>query len=295
MAIKIERFDISSATKDASNAPPKKQGLREWPIYTEDEDGRLTHSHTERVHESRECIGCHALCEKPDEDGKPTTFCTVLDEVVPGGEYVCPEHQTPGEHRFGLKRSGVPVDAPSPAGSSVAWLDALAWMEHVVKTDGEAALHTPENEIKFARMLLIAPDDYYDMLEKVAPGSAEQWHNWARGHVERHDHPQFFEALRQIGEAVDLHSRDAVHGNPEYSALFVQAFETAPPRYRAEAEAILAPAIPKATHVNSAGEPVYSPEQIAEKLGVPVEDIRAFVDEHIDPSRLYTGIAHPIQ
>ncbi len=207
----------------------------------------------------------------------------------------CTSHKTVGEHRFGLARPHAPVDAPSPAGTSAAWLDALAWMEHVVKTEGESALHTPENEIKFARLLLIAPNNYYDILEKTAPGSAEQWRNWARGCVERHDHADFFEALRRIGEAVDRHGHDAVHGNPEYAGLFIRAFEMAPPRYRAVAEAILAPVIPKATHVNSAGEPVYSPEQIAEKLGVTVEDIRVFVDEHVDPSRLYTGAVHPIQ
>lgn len=271
------------------------QPMRSWPIYTENAAGELLHSHTEHIHETRECTGCHALREKPDEDGKPTTFCSVLEEFVPGGEYVCPEHQTPGEHRFGLKRCSVPIDAPSPAGTSAAWLDAIAWMESVVKIGGEAALHAPDNEIRFARMLLIAPDDYYDMLEKTAAGSPEQWRNWARDRVERHDHADFFAALRQIGEAVDLHGCDAVHGNSEYGHLFVRAFETAPPRYRAEAEAILAPAMPKATHVNDAGEPVFSPEQIAEKLGVPVEDIRAFVDEHIGPRRLATGVTHLIQ
>lgn len=266
---------------------------REWPIYVQGSDG-LTYSHTEHVHESRECTKCHALCEKADREGETTTFCTVLEEFVPG-EYACLEHQTLGEHGIGLKRPGVAVDAPSPSGAPAEYLDGIAWLLRVVKDHGVEALNTPENALRHARILLMAPQDYYDMLDKAAPGSGEQWRNWARGRVERHDHPKFFEALRRIDEEVELHGAEAVHGNPDFAGLFIQAFETAPPRYRAEAEAILAPAIPKATHVNDNGEPVFNPKQIADTLGIPVEKVHAFVDEHVDQSHLYTGNAHPIQ
>lgn len=268
--------------------------VRSWPIYAEGNDGRFKYSHTEHVHESRECVNCHALCVKLDEDNEPTTFCKVLDEFVPGAEWVCPEHQTPGEHRFGLKRCSTSADAPGPGGSPAAFLSAIAWMEHLVKAEGDEALRTPENAISLARMMLIAPDSYYEELENLAGGSAAQWRNWALDQVERHDYPQFFEVMHQIGEAVDLYGREVVRSAPEHRELFARAFETAPPRYRAEAEKILAPCIPKATHVNDDGEPVYSLEQLASHLNVPVDEVREIADAHLDSDQVYGGTLHQL-
>lgn len=265
--------------------------VRAWRIDTE---GDVGNTRVVYIHESRECVNCHALCVKRDEDNEPTTFCKVLDEFVPGAEWVCPEHQTPGEHRFGLKRCSTSADAPGRDGSPAAFLGAIAWMEHLVKAEGDEALRTPENAIKLARTMLIAPDSYYEKLENLAGGSAAQWRNWALDQVERHDHPQFFAVMREIDEAIALYGRDVVRSAPEHRELFARAFKTAPPRYRAEAEKILAPCIPKATHVNDDGEPVYSLEQLASHLNVPVDEVREISEAHLDPDQMYGGTLHQL-
>ena len=93
--------------------------------------------------------------------------------------------------------------------------------------------------------------------------------------------PECFLMLRALG---------AVHVD-----LIVELTGNAPPRYRAEAGAILKPALPKPTHVDQDGRPVFSFEQIAEKIGVAVEEVEALAGQHINPAALYRGEVHPIR
>lgn len=119
---------------------------------------------------------------------------------------------------------------------------------------------------------------------------------WAIDYTERRDYPRFFELLeklRAIGE------QEAVN-NPEHSLLFVELHRSAPPRYRQEADAILADALPPTTHVNDEGQAVFSIEQMAQHFDKTPEEVAADVDRLIadgliDPATLHTGPTHPLQ
>lgn len=93
-------------------------------------------------------------------------------------------------------------------------------------------------------------------------------------------HPKFDQAMARIAALHDLHGSEAAEALPEARALWDQAFEFAPPEFRKAAHdmAVKLDLLPETRYVNDDGEPVYSVEQIAEKLGIPVkqaqEDLR---------------------
>lgn len=94
--------------------------------------------------------------------------------------------------------------------------------------------------------------------------------------------------------------------DPEENAHSKAAFEalmklarTAGPASAAQADILHAEhlgLIPKATHVDDQGQPVFSAEQLAAQVGGTVEDVRRFVEETgLRESDLYSGPVHPLQ
>lgn len=150
---------------------------------------------------------------------------------------------------------------------------------------------------EYADALLGAPASYWDAVGRLDPSVGPAMIAWAQGHVERRDHPEFFAMLAEIGRIRDEQGEDAAAG-PEHAELFMKMMRAAPPRYWGEAEAMAADVLPTATHVDGHGQPVYSAQQIADTLGVPVEAIEAGIQHMEDvgfSDGLHTGPVHPIQ
>jgi hypothetical protein len=260
--------------------------------YSKAEPGAINHA--------RYCGNCTHLRSDVDADEHPEGMCGrygwgLLDENISK----CTGHQTDGEKVINLHRPAQAMDAPTEWGTSAACLDTLA---EVLRFKEAGDTKSPDLLNSMCELIESAPQSYFDGLEAMQAGAAAEWKKWAVDHrawlqdqQDRADYPDFFEGLKKIGEAVDLHGEEAVHGNPEYAHLFADLMLCAPPRFKAEADRILAPLIPKATHVDDEGRPVFSLAQLSEALGEPIEKLQALVGEHIDPTRLHRGPTHPIQ
>lgn len=151
--------------------------------------------------------------------------------------------------------------------------------------------------MEYAEAILGVPASSGEILECLAPGAWGQQVAWAQQQLERRDYPEFFAGLEEIGRIREEHGEDALHGQ-EYSGLFVKLLRTAPPRYRAEADNILSEALPTATHVTEDGQAVFSAQQIADKWGVPVDEVEAQIQRMADmglSDGIHTGPVHPIQ
>jgi hypothetical protein len=172
----------------------------------------------------------------------------------------------------------------------------VAELNTLVQAHGEAVLNEPTNSLKFAHMLDYAPESYFSALEMQTPGAAKEFREWATDHIERHDYAEFFDLLNQVGDIRRADGRDALH-TPKHAGLFVRLMQMAPPRYRAVVDEIAEESglVPKPTHVNADGEPVFDLQQLADHLGTPVEDLRDFADQHIAADAMYRGIVYPIQ
>lgn len=148
-----------------------------------------------------------------------------------------------------------------------------------------------------ADVILNAPQSCWDTADSLEPGISAGLLAWAQNYVERGDYPEFFAALKEIGRIRDEQGEEAAAA-PEHAELFMKMMRAAPPRYWGEAETILADALPTATHVDDHGQPVYSAEQLAEKLGVSIEEVEAGI-QHMEEvgfsEGLHTGPVHPIQ
>lgn len=167
----------------------------------------------------------------------------------------------------------------------------------VADEQGEAALYQEPHATAFARMLLIAPQYFCDLLDERMPGQKEILISWATGHIERHDHPEFFELLEQIGK---IHRDNFGKGacSSEHASLFIRLMQIAPTRFLAAADAVAEETGLlglKPTHVNDVGEPVYSLAQIANHLGADPDEVHAFVVAQLDANGAGHGVAHPIQ
>ena len=150
---------------------------------------------------------------------------------------------------------------------------------------------------EYADALLDAPVSYWQEVERLDPGTGSALLAWAQDHTERRDYPEFFAMLAEIGRIRDEQGEDAAAA-PEYADLLMKMMHAAPPRYWGEAEAIAADAMPKATHVDDHGQPVYSAKQIADALGVSVEAIEASIQHMEDvgfSEGLHAGPVHPVQ
>lgn len=148
----------------------------------------------------------------------------------------------------------------------------------------------------FADVVVNVPPEHIEQAAQEHPGlNLGALREWAEMHIERRDHPRFFELLallRDKGEA-------AAH-DPACNDLFLELHRTAPPKFRAFAKEIMRDALPKASHVNEAGEPAFSVEEIAEAFGKTPEEVaadlaRLMADGLMDGDDLHTGDVFPLQ
>lgn len=109
-------------------------------------------------------------------------------------------------------------------------------------------------------------------------------------------HPKFIKAMERIGELHEEHGPEAAEELPECKALWEQALEFSPPEFMQVAGAVASEMglLPEAKFVNEAGEPVYSAEQIAEKLGMPVAEVENEMRERF-ADKLEIGNVYPVQ
>lgn len=150
---------------------------------------------------------------------------------------------------------------------------------------------------EYAEALVGASVSYWAEVERLDPGTGPALLAWAEGHIERRDYPEFFAILAEIGRIRDEQGEDAAAA-PEHGELFMKMMRAAPPRYLGEAETILAEALPAATHVTEDGQPVYSAQQVADKLGVPIGEVEARIQRLEDLGLLdcrHTGPVYPVQ
>lgn len=108
-------------------------------------------------------------------------------------------------------------------------------------------------------------------------------------------HPKFVAAMERLKELQDQHG-EAVMDLPENNELWAQAFKHAPPAFMQAAHEVAAELnlLPETQFVNDAGEPVYSVEQIADKFGMPVEEVEKKVHELLG-DHLPVGNVHRVQ
>lgn len=147
-------------------------------------------------------------------------------------------------------------------------------------------------ETELADVMLTTPMECIERADEQFPGlNLAALRQWAKMH---RDHARFFELLAEL-KAMGREAATA----PANSHLLIELYRTAPPLYREGADAILADALPKPTHVNDAGEPVFSAQEIADHFGKTpdevVEEVARLLDGLSDGDSLHTGNAHPLQ
>lgn len=149
---------------------------------------------------------------------------------------------------------------------------------------------------EYADAILEAPATYWVEVERLAPGTGFALLGWAQDHSERRDYPEFFAMLAELGRIRDEQGEEAAA--PERAELLMKMMRIAPPRYQDETETILAEALPTATHVTEDGQPVYSAQQLADKLEVPIEEVEEGI-QHLEElgliGRQHTGPVYPVQ
>lgn len=101
-----------------------------------------------------------------------------------------------------------------------------------LREQGEAAIEKECHAFKLARMLTLAPESYYTLLEASNPGASKELRAWAANQIECHDDAEFFALLTRVGDIRRAEGDDALAG-PEHACLIVRMMRTAPPRYRA--------------------------------------------------------------
>lgn len=108
-------------------------------------------------------------------------------------------------------------------------------------------------------------------------------------------HPKFVEAMERLKELQDRHG-EAVMELPENEQLWAQVFEYAPPEFMQAVHDVATEMdlLPQTKYVNDAGEPLYSAEQIAEKFGIPVEQVERDIREKLG-NHLPVGNVHLVQ
>lgn len=170
----------------------------------------------------------------------------------------------------------------------IAALEAMTPYQGLAECDAPAALRH-----ELAEAVMAAPADFMNQHPEALGPILE----WARNSTERRDYPEFFALMAEMRRIEAEEGEEALHG-PEHLDLFTKLMESAPPRYRGEAETILADVLPTATHVNEDGQPLYSVQQIAEQFGVTPEaveaDIQRLQDNGMMEEARYTGPVHPL-
>lgn len=104
-------------------------------------------------------------------------------------------------------------------------------------------------------------------------------------------HKNYTEASYLMKFIAAQHGKDSV-AQPEHTALVLKMVLNAPPAMAAEFDAIL---LPPVTHVDAQGQPVFSLEQLANQLGITVQEL----EEHLESrpelkDRLQSGPAYPL-
>lgn len=114
-------------------------------------------------------------------------------------------------------------------------------------------------------------------------------------HLAQLKHMKFMAAGKALQDFREKHGAVYRH-MPESIPLFNELLEHAPPEvvkaFNDKAKELNL--IPETKFVNDAGEPVYSAEQIAETLGVPVEQVEKDIREKFG-HRLEAGNVHQVQ
>lgn len=155
--------------------------------------------------------------------------------------------------------------------------------------EGECPPHVLD---ELAEAIVAAPESY-----RQTPGMGE-WVQWAHQYQqyvqERRDYLRFYEVLDILKS-----KGEDVASDPACNDLFLEMYNTAPPRFKAEADAILSDCRPQATHVDENGRPVYSLEQVAEVFeltpGEMVQEIeRLHTAGLMDKNNLHTGPVYPL-
>lgn len=149
---------------------------------------------------------------------------------------------------------------------------------------------------EYADALLGAPASYWAEVERMDNSVGPAMIAWAQDYIERRDYPEFFAAMAEMNR---IHAEEGKGGaaTPEHAALFLKMMRNAPPRYWGEAEAVLSDALPTATHVDDQGQPVYSVQQIADKLGTTTEKIEAHIQDMKNTGLMddyHSGSVYPI-
>lgn len=143
--------------------------------------------------------------------------------------------------------------------------------------------------VLFANML---PDiDYFAALVGAGLGDEED----STSLTNLTEHSRFMEAGSALVSLRQQHGDEALD-TPEAQALFMQLMEDAPPEFMKvihdEAQAL--DLLPEAKYVNAAGETVYSAGQLAEKLGIPQEQVESDL-KRLFGDRLPVGTVHLLQ
>ena len=149
---------------------------------------------------------------------------------------------------------------------------------------------------EFADAIMDAPASYWCEVERLAPSTGFALLGWAKAHIERRDYPEFFAMLAEIDRIREEQGEEATAA-PEHAELLMKMMHAAPPSYREEVEAILTEALPATTHVTEEGQPVYSAQQLADKLGVPIKQVEACIQRLEDLGLWgcsHTGPAYPV-
>lgn len=115
-------------------------------------------------------------------------------------------------------------------------------------------------------------------------------------HLAQLKHMKFMAAGKALQDFRAKHPED-YRQHPEGIALFNEFLEHAPPEVLQafEAKAKELDLLPKTRYVDDVGEPVCSAEQIAEKLGIPVEQVEKELHEQFADRLVPSAIVHPVQ
>ncbi|WP_428141347.1 hypothetical protein [Delftia acidovorans] len=109
--------------------------------------------------------------------------------------------------------------------------------------------------------------------------------------------PRFIEAGQKLRHIRETEGKEAIH-KPEHAPLYRQFMKYAPEAFHQEMVAMAKEMdlLPTPTHVGADGKAVFSSEQIANKLGVSVEEFERFRKQSgAGSDDLYDGPVYPIQ
>lgn len=109
-------------------------------------------------------------------------------------------------------------------------------------------------------------------------------------------HPKFEAAMTRLKQLMDEHG-EASMKLPEADALWADVWTYGPDSFKEAARQLAHESglVPPVELVNDQGEPVFTAEQVAKQLGVPVEQIIADIESRPDFEKyLYTGPVHKV-